>query len=87
MVGARTSGGGDRFMVPKGGLPAPKKGAPQLKRNKFTGKPDTRGVNKTRMGQFEKAMHAMTAVEIVTTLAQMGNDIANHKELMAAMES
>ena len=38
------------------------------------------------MGQFEKAMHAMTAVEIVTTIAQMGNDIANHKELMAAME-
>ena len=26
------------------------------------------------------------AVEIVTTIAQMGNDIANHKELMAAMD-
>lgn len=70
----------------KGGLPGPKKGAPQMKRNRITGKPDTRGVNKTKMGQFEKAMHAMTAVEIVTTVAQMGNDIANHKELMAAME-
>ena len=38
------------------------------------------------MRTFEKAMHAMTAVEIVTTIAQMGNDIANHKELMAAMD-
>ena len=74
-------------MKPKNRLPVPEADVPGLKRNRITGKPDTRKVNKPRMAHFEKAMHAMTAVEITTTIAQMAQDHKNHKELLGAMDA
>jgi hypothetical protein len=68
------------------GLNVPDVDAPSFKRNRITGKPDTRKVNKTALGRFETLMHGMTFVDISTTVAQMVQDSNHHKEQLAAMD-
>jgi hypothetical protein len=42
---------------------------PRFKRNKVTGKPDSRGIDKATSSRMDKLMGVMTFAEISTTIA------------------
>ena len=86
----------DRLQVPEAdvpsfkssrpGLPVPNAGAPSFKRNRITGKPDIRTVNRQRLTHFEKKLGAMTAVGITGVITGVALEHKNISEALASMD-